>query len=122
MSSDENGDGGPADAWQRLSEKVDRVRTSVEELASQESAGELRRALDLEGRARRHPYGLVAAAFGIGFVVGGGLFTPLGKRIARTALRLGLRASALPFIERELVALVSGGEGPRRPRTKGGVP
>ncbi len=115
MSSDETG-GGPAEARQRLERKVERVQTSLRELASRESVHELRQALDIERRARRHPYGLLAAAFGIGFVLGGGLFAPLGRRIVRAGLRLGLRASALPFIEKELVALlVGGGQGPRKP-------
>jgi hypothetical protein len=126
MSSDQKDSGAPAEAWQRLERKVDRVRTSVQDLASRDSIRELREALDIERRARRHPYGIVAAAFGIGFVLGGGLFSPLTKRIVRVGLRLGLRASALPFIEKELAALLTGtgggDQGPRTPEAKGEVP
>lgn len=112
-------DGGPNEAWHRLEQKLSRVRTGVEDLASRESIDELRQALDLERRARRHPYGLVAAAFGVGFVLGGGLFSPLTARLVRVGLRIGLRASALPFIERELVALFSGAGG-RNDRSRDG--
>lgn len=101
MTSDDKGFGGPAEAWQRL-------------------------ALAIEQRTRRHPYGMVAAALGIGFVLGGGLSSRLAKRIVGAGLALGLRVSAMPFIEKELVALlagaVGGGEGPRDPEAKGEVP
>jgi ElaB/YqjD/DUF883 family membrane-anchored ribosome-binding protein len=113
MSSDENGEGGPEEAWHRLEQKVDRVRTGIQDLASRESIRELREALDIERRARRHPYGMVAAALGVGFVLGGGLLSPLASRLVRAALRLGLRASALPFIENELVVLLTGAGGRR---------
>ena len=122
MSSDENGNGGPAAARQRLEEKVERVRTSVQELASRESIHDLRETLDLEELTRRHPYGMVAAALGVGFVLGGGLSSSLTRGLVRAGLRLGLKASALPFLEKELVALLTREDGPREPGTKGDVP
>ncbi len=117
MSADETG-GGPAEARQRLERKVERVQTSLRELASRESVRELRQALDIERRARRHPYGMLAAALGIGFVLGGGLFSRLGRGMVGTGVGLGLRASAVPFIERELVALLMEGGGAQGPRNK----
>lgn len=55
----------------------------------------------------RNPYGVVAAAVGIGFVLGGGLFTRLTGRIVGAVFRVGLTA-ALPFLQEELLASVTG--------------
>jgi hypothetical protein len=63
-------------------------------------------ALDLAGTMERHPIGTLAAAVGAGYVLGGGLFTPLTGRLVKGALRLGLRFLVLPVVERELVGVV----------------
>ena len=60
-------------------------------------------ALDIEGRLQRNPYGVVAGAVVVGFVLGGGLFTRLTASIAGAGLRMGLMA-ALPLLQRELFA------------------
>jgi hypothetical protein len=77
-------------------------------------------AVDLRGRVSRHPYAMVAAAAGIGYVLGGGLFTSLTGRV----LRLGLRVAALPFVKDELVGLaeaaVDGLAGRQEPAEKEG--
>ena len=65
-----------------------------------ETLGEV---LDIEGRLQRNPYGMVAGAVAVGFVLGGGLFTRLTARIAGAGLRMGLMA-ALPLLQRELFA------------------
>jgi hypothetical protein len=57
--------------------------------------------LDIEGRLQRNPYGMVAGAIAVGFVLGGGLFTRLTARIAAAGLRMGLMA-ALPLVQQEL--------------------
>jgi hypothetical protein len=62
-------------------------------------------ALDVTGQVNRHPYGTVAAAVAIGYVLGGGLFTPLTARIVRLGLRLGWRLALLPLLEQEIVAM-----------------
>jgi hypothetical protein len=63
----------------------------------------LREVLDIEGRLQRNPYGMVAGALAIGFVMGGGLFTRLTARIAGVGLRMGL-AAAWPLLQQELFA------------------
>lgn len=63
-----------------------------------ETLGEI---LDVEGRLRRNPYGMMAGALAVGFVMGGGLFTRLTARIAGAGLRMGL-AAALPLLQQEL--------------------
>jgi hypothetical protein len=65
------------------------------------TAADFGRALDLRGRAERHPYLLVAAALGVGYVLGGGLFTRTTARVLGVAGRL----SALPVMRSELTAL-----------------
>jgi hypothetical protein len=64
--------------------------------------GALRETLDIQARLRRSPYGMMAGALGIGFVLGGGLFTRLAARILGTGIRIGLMA-ALPILQREFV-------------------
>ena len=59
--------------------------------------------LDIEGRLRRNPYGMMAGALAVGFVMGGGLFTRLTASIAGAGLRMGL-AAALPLLQQELFA------------------
>jgi hypothetical protein len=54
-----------------------------------------RETLDIEGRLQRNPYGMVAAALVVGFVLGGGLFTRLTAAIAGAGLRMAVTA-ALP--------------------------
>jgi len=66
-----------------------------------DTSGTLREVLDLEGRLQRNPYGMVAGALAIGFVMGGGLFTRLTARIAGVGLRIGL-AAAWPLLQQQL--------------------
>jgi hypothetical protein len=61
--------------------------------------------LDIEGKVERHPYGTLAAALGIGYVIAGGLFTPLTARILGLGFRVGLRLAVIPLLESELGAL-----------------
>jgi hypothetical protein len=60
-----------------------------------------REVLDIEGRVERNPYGMVAGALGVGFVLGGGIFTRLGARLVGTGLRMGMMA-ALPLFKKQL--------------------
>lgn len=63
--------------------------------------------VDLGGRVERNPYGMMAGAIGIGFVLGGGLFTQLTAKILGTGLRIGLMA-ALPILQEKLVQANNG--------------
>jgi hypothetical protein len=64
-------------------------------------------ALDFQGFVDRHPYGTLAAALGVGYVLAGGLFTPLTGRLVRSSLRLGLRLAVLPYLEQQAVDLAA---------------
>ena len=72
-------------------------------IAVEMTPGTVGEILDIEGRLQRNPYGMVAGAIAVGFVLGGGLFTRLTARIAEAGLRMGLMA-ALPLLQRELFA------------------
>ena len=54
-----------------------------------------------------HPYGMVAGALGLGFVLGGGVSLRLTGRLAGLGLRLGWMA-VLPALKRELAYVFSG--------------
>jgi hypothetical protein len=75
----------------------DRTRDSVSDFGE---------ALDIKGRVDRNPYGTVAAAIGIGYVLGGGLFTPLTGRLVRLGLGIGMRLAVLPLLKREVAELI----------------
>ena len=63
--------------------------------------------LDMHSRVERNPYGMLAGALGIGFVLGGGLFSRFATRILSTGLRLGLMA-AIPVVEKTIVRALTG--------------
>lgn len=101
IGSDQSGGGGAA---------ADKVRRDVEQLGQLAStlledakvaASEVYEAVDLKGRVDRHPYGMVAAAVGLGYILGGGLLTPTTGRL----LRLGLKLATLPVVKDELIAM-----------------
>ena len=77
------------------------------------AVSELKRAAAIEERVNRNPYGSVAAALGIGYVLGGGIFTPLTSRIVALGLRIGIRLAVLPMLKDEISVLADalGGEG-----------
>jgi hypothetical protein len=60
----------------------------------------LMEAVDLQGRVEKNPYGMVAAALGIGYLFGGGLFTPMTARL----FRLGIKVAAVPLVRDELMS------------------
>jgi len=87
-----------------VGQTVDRVSGSAQEAwtRTRETVNDLKDRLDLDGRVSRNPYGMMAAALGIGYVLGGGFFSPLTARIFRMGLRLGVRMAAIPFLENEI--------------------
>ena len=56
-------------------------------------------------QTREHPGRSVAMAVGVGYVLGGGLFSRLTARIVGTGIRVGLRTALLPFVTEGLLAL-----------------
>src|SRR4051794_19451084 len=81
-------------------QRVDRVSDTAQQAWSRtrDAVTDIKGTLDLDGRVSRNPYGTIAAAVGIGYVLGGGIFSPLTARILGLGLRLGIRLAALPFL------------------------
>jgi hypothetical protein len=65
------------------------------------TAEDFSHALDIRRRARRHPYAMVAAALGAGYILGGGLFSRTTARL----LGVAGRVAALPVLRSELIGL-----------------
>jgi hypothetical protein len=129
-----NGRAPAGDGTKKLGKRIEKVGHTAEQVwdRTRDSFSEMGDALDIKGRVHRHPYGTVAAAIGIGYVLGGGLFTPLTGGIVRLGLRIGLRLAVLPLLKQEVAELVEGLEdedvttgkvqGARRTRTRGEEP
>ncbi|RKG91163.1 hypothetical protein [Corallococcus terminator] len=84
-------------------QRVDQLGSDAQQFIdnARSAVADLGQTLDLKGRVERNPYGTLAIAAGVGYVLGGGLFTPLTARI----LKLGVRLAALPFVKDELVGM-----------------
>jgi hypothetical protein len=76
-------------------------------LPVEKKTGVLRESLDIKGRLQRNPYGMIAGACGIGFVLGGGLFTRLSEKLLGTGLRVVLMV-ALPSLEKQITKVLAG--------------
>jgi hypothetical protein len=84
------------------------MQAAAESVQPSADAGDLlSRTLDIKGRLQRNPYGMLAGALGIGFVLGGGLFTRLSGRVLGGCLRVGLMA-AMPIIAKQLTQALGG--------------
>jgi hypothetical protein len=96
-----------ADDCVTVGQRIDHICDAAQMVwkGSRDTVREFRGALDLGGRVDRNPYAMMAAAVGSGYVLGGGLFSPLTARIVGLGLRLGLRIAAIPCIQRELIGL-----------------
>jgi hypothetical protein len=108
-----NGRSGQDAGSTTLGDRVDRVSQTAEQAwaRTRDAFGDIKETVDLQGRANRHPYGTVAAALGIGYVLGGGLFSPLTGRLVGLGLRIGLRLAVLPMLKEELFGLAEALEG-----------
>jgi hypothetical protein len=85
-------------------------RTKADVLPISRRASETRKQVlawtdSLIEQTRQHPGRSVAMAVGVGYVLGGGLFSPLTGRLLGTGIRIGLRAAVLPFVTEGLAVL-----------------
>jgi hypothetical protein len=101
MNVEETTGNGPMGADAGVGQRLDQVGAAAQQLM-EDARGAVRQigtALDLRGRVERHPYVMAMAALGVGYVLGGGLFTPLTARMVRFAIKL----AALPLVKDELI-------------------
>lgn len=83
---------------------VDEAR-AFKEAVSAELEG-FSKSIDLSGRVQRNPLGMVAAALGVGYVLGGGLWSPLTGKL----FKIGLRLAIIPLVKGQLESLASAAE------------
>jgi hypothetical protein len=62
----------------------------------------------LQVQMQEHPYETLALAAGIGFILGGGLFSKLGSRVVAAAMRAGLASAVSPALSSILQEVVPG--------------
>ena len=100
------GDNGPGAAG--FADRVGHLHQSAHQLLDEARSTFEDLGVDVRSRVRRHPYGTVLAALGVGYVLGGGLFSPLTFRL----LGVGVRLAAVPLVKTQLLgfaeAAVSG--------------
>ena len=98
---------GKGEAFEHAKRAVEEARAFGTAVSG--SVEDLGRALDLRGRMDRHPIGMVLAAMGVGYVLGGGLFSPLTGKL----LKIGVRLALVPIIKSQLDVLAGNIEGER---------
>jgi hypothetical protein len=54
-----------------------------------------------------HPLAALGGALAAGYILGGGLMTPLTRRLFRTGVRLGFQLALAPALERDVADLAS---------------
>lgn len=77
------------------------VMETVTELAKDANSAlnGLSDAVGLTDNVEKAPYAMIGAALGVGYIVGGGLFTPMTGRL----LRLGMKLAAIPQVRDRLL-------------------
>lgn len=87
----------------RIGERVDQIGQDAQRLweDTRAAAHDIGQTVDLRGRLERHPYGTLAVALGVGYLLGGGLFTSTTASV----VRLGVRLAAVPLVKDELLHL-----------------
>ncbi|HEY2731948.1 MAG TPA: hypothetical protein VGK52_18530 [Polyangia bacterium] len=63
--------------------------------------------LDVVALVEAHPVATLATALGLGYTLGGGLFTGFTARLLRLGLKLGVQLALVPALEREVSGLAS---------------
>jgi hypothetical protein len=80
---------------------ADEVKEQVQKLAQDANAAlnGMSDAAGLTPMVQESPYGMLGAALGVGYVLGGGLFTPTTMRI----LSLGAKLASVPMVRDQLL-------------------
>ena len=95
-----------ADGVVTFGQRIDRICEAAQTTwrGGRATMRECKAALDINGRVERSPYSMMTAAVGAGYVLGGGILSPLTAQIVAAGLRIGLRIAAIPMIQREMFA------------------
>jgi hypothetical protein len=95
-----------SDTKQALEGAAPLVAQELVELASDaaEALNSAVRESVLGPHVEAQPYAMVAGALGVGYVLGGGLFTPTTSRI----LSLGAKLLSVPMVQNQLLNLAEG--------------
>ncbi len=72
------------------------------------SVGKFTSSVDLRGRVEKNPIAMCLAAAGVGYLLGGGLFSPFTQRL----LKVGLRLAIIPLVKSQLGAMAGGAPRP----------
>jgi len=99
--------GHPSKAKDSPKSELGAVATRLQTLVRPEAVQELRKQIDLPRRMKTNPYATLAIAVGAGYVLGGGLFSSLTRRVFGVGLKLGLRLGALALVKQQ-VGLLAG--------------
>jgi hypothetical protein len=67
-----------------------------------EGAGEMRVRMNLGQAIAEHPMRALLVAAGAGYILGGGLFTPMTRRL----VRIGVRSLLVPIVTRQVEAML----------------
>jgi hypothetical protein len=82
------------------------LQSEARELAHDlaEAGREIRSKVDLSRSVQAHPFRAVLIGVGVGYVLGGGLFSPLTRQL----LRLGSRALIVPLVRGQIESMLVG--------------
>lgn len=94
-----------ADARRRLGQRLGDAGASLGALASAETIRDVRAAVDLPRRMSEQPYTTLLLALAGGYLLGGGLFTPVTRRALGLGVQLAVRAAILPMLGESLLGL-----------------
>jgi hypothetical protein len=108
MESQKETNGQTSEPRRHLGQKVERVGSSIQSLASRESVDELRDMLDLPRRMSQSPYGMIGVALGVGYLLGGGLFSSTTRRVLHVGLRFGVQVAAISLLKEQFGLLTRG--------------
>lgn len=102
-----------------LGKRVEEIGTSAQHLLNEAKGAveDLRETFDFRQQVERHPYGMLAAAAAVGYILGGGLFTSWTGGL----VRLGIRLAAVPFVKNELMNAAEAALGGWGARDEGGA-
>ena len=96
----ETGYQGEPGAMGHAKKAVEEARAFKQAFAAQASG--ISQSIDLRGRVQRNPIAMVAAAAGIGYLLGGGLFSQTTARL----LRYGIRLAIIPLVKSQLSGIM----------------